>query len=122
MRDQAEEDDRRPRAADARYVLRQLRYKLRMGSDRRTLCATPPAQLRLKVTSGDVRLLQEVFGHPNLNTLARYTSLVDACKDEANGRNPGHDRVRAGLEQDPRSCRSGRLASIPLPSLSVWSR
>jgi hypothetical protein len=40
MRDQAEEDDRRPTPADARYVLCHLRYKLRVRSDRGTLYAT----------------------------------------------------------------------------------
>ena len=40
MRDQAEEDDRRPTPADARYVLlRQLCYKPRVRSDRRTFYA-----------------------------------------------------------------------------------
>jgi site-specific recombinase XerD len=37
----------------------------------------------LEVTGGDVRLVQEVLGHANLNTLQGYTKIVDARKQEA---------------------------------------
>jgi site-specific recombinase XerD len=35
------------------------------------------------VTGGDVRLVQEVLGHANLNTLQGYTKIIDARKQEA---------------------------------------
>jgi len=37
----------------------------------------------LEVTGGDVRLVQEVLGHANLNTLQGYTKIVDSRKQEA---------------------------------------
>ena len=37
----------------------------------------------LEVTGGDVRLVQEVLGHANLNTLQGYTKIVDARKRDA---------------------------------------
>ena len=35
------------------------------------------------MTGGDVRLVQEVLGHANLNTLAGYTKIVDSRKQDA---------------------------------------
>ena len=35
------------------------------------------------MTGGDVRLVQEVLGHANLNTLQGYTKIVDSRKQEA---------------------------------------
>jgi len=35
------------------------------------------------VTGGDVRLVQEVLGHANLNTLQGYTKIVDSRKQDA---------------------------------------
>jgi len=37
----------------------------------------------LEVTGGDVRLVQEVLGHANLNTLQGYTKIVDSRKQDA---------------------------------------
>jgi site-specific recombinase XerD len=37
----------------------------------------------LEVTGGDVRLVQEVLGHANLNTLQGYTKIVDSRKLDA---------------------------------------
>ena len=37
----------------------------------------------LEVTGGDVRLVQEVLGHANLNTLQSYTRIVDSRKQDA---------------------------------------
>ena len=45
-------------------------------------CHTTATSL-LEVTGGDVRLVQEVLGHANLNTLQGYTKIVDARKQEA---------------------------------------
>ena len=35
------------------------------------------------MTGGDVRLVQEVLGHANLNTLQGYTKIVDSRKQDA---------------------------------------
>ena len=43
----------------------------------------PAATTLLEVTGGDVRLVQEVLGHANLNTLQGYTKIVDSRKVDA---------------------------------------
>ena len=75
--------DRRLTPAGARRVLRQLRDKLAVHS------LTSPHVLRhtaatalLEATGGDVRLVQEVLGHANVNTVQVYTKIVDARKEE----------------------------------------
>jgi len=51
----------------------------------------------LEATDGDVRLVQEVLGHANLNTLQGYTKIVDARKQEAYERYQEFlDRKRTG--------------------------
>jgi integrase/recombinase XerD len=45
--------------------------------------AAAAATTLLEVTGGDVRLVQEVLGHANLNTLQGYTKIVDSRKQEA---------------------------------------
>jgi len=77
-------DDRRLTAAGARHVVRRLRRSLGAWSFRSPHVARHTAATSLlEVTGGDVRLVQEVLGHANLNTLQGYTKIVDARKQEA---------------------------------------
>ena len=77
-------DDRRLTAAGARHVVRRLRRELGAWSFRSPHVARHTAATNLlEVTGGDVRLVQEVLGHANLNTLQGYTKIVDARKQEA---------------------------------------
>ena len=77
-------DDRRLTAAGARHIVRRLRRELGAWSFRSPHVARHTAATNLlEVTGGDVRLVQEVLGHANLNTLQGYTKIVDARKQEA---------------------------------------
>lgn len=77
-------DDRRLTPAGARHVVRRLRRALGTWSFRSPHVARHTAATSLlEVTGGDVRLVQEVLGHANLNTLQGYTKIVDARKQEA---------------------------------------
>ncbi|HYW23025.1 MAG TPA: tyrosine-type recombinase/integrase [Terriglobales bacterium] len=77
-------DDRRLTAGGARHVVRRLRRELGAWSFRSPHVARHTAATSLlEVTGGDVRLVQEVLGHANLNTLQGYTKIVDARKQEA---------------------------------------
>jgi len=77
-------DDRRLTAAGARHIVRRLRRELGAWSFKSPHVARHTAATSLlEVTGGDVRLVQEVLGHANLNTLQGYTKIVDARKQEA---------------------------------------
>jgi site-specific recombinase XerD len=77
-------DDRRLTAGGARHVVRRLRRELGAWSFRSPHVARHTAATSLlEVTGGDVRLVQEVLGHANLNTLQGYTKIVDARKRDA---------------------------------------
>ena len=77
-------DERRLTAAGARHVVRRLRRELGAWSFKSPPVARHTAATSLlEVTGGDVRLVQEVLGHANLNTLQGYTKIVDARKQEA---------------------------------------
>jgi site-specific recombinase XerD len=77
-------DDRRLTAGGARHVVGRLRRELGAWSFRSPHVARHTAATSLlEVTGGDVRLVQEVLGHANLNTLQGYTKIVDARKQEA---------------------------------------
>src|SRR5437660_12188785 len=77
-------DDRRLTAAGARHVVRRLRRELGAWSFKSPHVARhTTATTLLEVTGGDVRLVQEVLGHANLNTLQGYTKIVDSRKQEA---------------------------------------
>src|SRR5262252_1783909 len=77
-------DDRRLTAGGARHVVRRLRRELGAWWFRSPHVARHTAATSLlEVTGGDVRLVQEVLGHANLNTLQGYTRIVDARKQEA---------------------------------------
>ncbi len=77
-------DDRRLTGAGARHIVNRLRKQLGAWSFRSPHVARHTAATTLlEVTGGDVRLVQEVLGHANLNTLQGYTRIVDARKQEA---------------------------------------
>ncbi|MBO0686857.1 MAG: tyrosine-type recombinase/integrase [Candidatus Dormibacteraeota bacterium] len=75
---------RRLTAAGARHVVRKLRVQLGAWAFKSPHVARhTTATSLLEVTGGDVRLVQEVLGHANLNTMQGYTKIVDARKQEA---------------------------------------
>src|ERR1700694_3274237 len=80
----ADDRGRRLTAAGARYIVRRLRKKLGAWSFKSPHVARHTAATTLlEVTGGDVRLVQEVLGHANLNTLQGYTKIVDSRKLDA---------------------------------------
>lgn len=84
--DHAAADDRARRltASGARHVVRRIRKEIGAWSFRSPHAARHTAATSLlEVTGGDVRLVQEVLGHANLNTLQGYTKIVDARKQDA---------------------------------------
>jgi site-specific recombinase XerD len=84
--DRSARDDRERRltAAGARYIVKQIRRELGAWSFKSPHVARHTAATTLlEVTGGDVRLVQEVLGHANLNTLQGYTKIVDSRKQEA---------------------------------------
>jgi len=75
---------RRLTADGARYIVRKLRRELGAWSFKSPHVARhTTATTLLEVTGGDVRLVQEVLGHANLNTLQGYTKIVDSRKQDA---------------------------------------
>jgi integrase/recombinase XerD len=75
---------RRLTPAGARHLVNKLRKELGAWSFRSPHVARHTAATNLlEVTGGDVRLVQEVLGHANLNTLQGYTKIIDARKQEA---------------------------------------
>jgi site-specific recombinase XerD len=84
--DRSVEDDRGRRltSAGARYIVKQIRRQVGAWSFKSPHVARHTAATTLlEVTGGDVRLVQEVLGHANLNTLQGYTKIVDSRKQEA---------------------------------------
>ncbi len=84
--DRSVTDDRGRRltAAGARHIIRKLRQQLGAWSFKSPHVARhTTATTLLEVTGGDVRLVQEVLGHANLNTLQGYTKIVDSRKQDA---------------------------------------
>src|SRR5467141_2930879 len=84
--DRSVQDDRGRRltGAGARFIVRRLRKELGAWSFKSPHVARhTTATTLLEVTGGDVRLVQEVLGHANLNTLQGYTKIVDSRKQEA---------------------------------------
>src|SRR5262245_6419893 len=91
-------DERRLTAGGARHVVRRIRRELGAWSFRSPHVARHTAATSLlEVTGGDVRLVQEVLGHANLNTLQGYTKIVDERKREA------YRRYQDYLEEKRRS-------------------
>lgn len=84
--DRRAHDDRARRltAHGARHVVGRIRRELGAWSFKSPHVARHTAATTLlEVTGGDVRLVQEVLGHANLNTLQGYTKIVDSRKQEA---------------------------------------
>jgi site-specific recombinase XerD len=84
--DRSETDDRHRRltSAGARHIVTRLRSELGAWSFKSPHVARHTAATTLlEVTGGDVRLVQEVLGHANLNTLQGYTKIVDSRKQDA---------------------------------------
>jgi site-specific recombinase XerD len=84
--DRTIKDDRVRRLTDdgARHIVRKLRRQLGAWSFKSPHVARhTTATTLLEVTGGDVRLVQEVLGHANLNTLQVYTKIVDSRKQDA---------------------------------------
>ena len=80
----ADDGERRLTAAGARYIVSKLRRELSAWSFKSPHVARhTTATTLLEVTGGDVRLVQEVLGHANLNTLQGYTKIVDSRKQDA---------------------------------------
>ena len=80
----ADDHARRLTAAGARYIVKQIRRQIGAWSFKSPHVARHTAATTLlEVTGGDVRLVQEVLGHANLNTLQGYTKIVDSRKQEA---------------------------------------
>jgi integrase/recombinase XerC len=80
----ADDRGRRLTSAGARYIVTQIRKRLGAWSFKSPHVARHTAATTLlEVTGGDVRLVQEVLGHANLNTLQGYTKIVDSRKQEA---------------------------------------
>ena len=83
-RSEADGSERRLTPAGARHIVHRLRAQLGAWSFKSPHVARHTAATSLlEVTGGDVRLVQEVLGHANLNTLQGYTKIVDARKQEA---------------------------------------
>jgi site-specific recombinase XerD len=83
-RSAGDDRERRLTAAGARYLVKQIRKAVGAWSFKSPHVARHTAATTLlEVTGGDVRLVQEVLGHANLNTLQGYTKIVDSRKQEA---------------------------------------
>ncbi len=80
----ADDSGRRLTPAGARYIVRRVRRQLGAWSFKSPHVARHTAATTLlEVTGGDVRLVQEILGHANLNTLQGYTKIVDSRKQDA---------------------------------------
>ena len=102
--DRAAADDRARRltSAGARFIVKKLRRQLGAWSFTSPHVARHTAATTLlEVTGGDVRLVQEVLGHANLNTLQGYTKIVDSRKQEA------YRRYQEFLDEKKRSAAPG---------------
>jgi site-specific recombinase XerD len=83
-RSAGDDRERRLTAAGARYIVKQIRRDIGAWSFKSPHVARHTAATTLlEVTGGDVRLVQEVLGHANLNTLQGYTKIVDSRKQDA---------------------------------------
>ncbi len=95
-RARAARGERRLTADGARHIVNRVRRSVGAWAFKSPHVARHTAATSLlEVTGGDVRLVQEVLGHANLNTLQGYTKIVDARKQDA------YQRYERYLEELP---------------------
>ena len=75
--------NRRLTAAGARHVVRRLRRRTGIEALRSPHVLRHTTATELLTITGNVRLVQEVLGHANLNTMQGYTKVVDQARTEA---------------------------------------
>ncbi|HUY61835.1 MAG TPA: tyrosine-type recombinase/integrase [Candidatus Dormibacteraeota bacterium] len=71
---------RRLTAAGARHVVRRIRAQTGIEGLRSPHVLRHTTATELLTITGNVRLVQEVLGHANLNTMQGYTRVVDAAR------------------------------------------
>jgi len=84
--DRSVPDDRSRRLTNsgANHAIHRLTAKLGIRSFTSAHVARHTAATNLlEATGGDVRLVQEILGHANLNSLAGYTKVIDSRKGDA---------------------------------------
>ncbi len=74
---------RRLTDAGARHVVRRLRRELGLEGLRSPHVLRHTTATELLTITGNVRLVQEVLGHANLNTMQGYTKVVDRARTAA---------------------------------------
>ncbi len=74
---------RRLTAAGARHILRRVRRSTGVEALRSPHVLRHTTATELLTITGNVRLVQEVLGHSNLNTMQGYTKVVDAARAAA---------------------------------------
>ena len=74
---------RRLTAAGARHLIRRLRRELGVEGLRSPHVLRHTTATELLTITGNVRLVQEVLGHANLNTMQGYTKVVDQSRRAA---------------------------------------
>ena len=74
---------RRLTAAGARHIISRLRRERGLEALRSPHVLRHTTATELLTITGNVRLVQEVLGHANLNTMQGYTKVVDQARTEA---------------------------------------
>jgi site-specific recombinase XerD len=119
--DRSVPDDRHRRltSAGARYIVKRIRRQLGAWSFKSPHVARHTAATTLlEVTGGDVRLVQEVLGHANLNTLQGYTKIVDSRKQDAYRKYPVGKSITSRSPENVETVGQMRLSS-PM-AMSAW--
>ncbi|MGH7611195.1 MAG: tyrosine-type recombinase/integrase, partial [Candidatus Dormibacteria bacterium] len=75
--------ERRLHDVGARHILRRVRRETGVEGLRSPHVLRHTTATELLTITGNVRLVQEVLGHANLNTMQGYTKVVDAARTEA---------------------------------------
>jgi site-specific recombinase XerD len=74
---------RRLTAPGARHIISRLRRERGLEALRSPHVLRHTTATELLTITGNVRLVQEVLGHANLNTMQGYTKVVDQARTEA---------------------------------------